>query len=343
MHSILWVGGENGLEAGLLARADIPFATIPAAGIHGVGIWFLFQNLWRIARGVLSSRRILQEFQPDVLFFTGGYLAVPMALAGRHIPTLLYVPDIEPGLALKFIARFADRIAVTVEESRAFFPRRTDVVVTGYPTRPDLKNWHRDQARVHFNLDPKLQTLLVFGGSLGARSINRALLGSLPQFLPICQVIHISGDLSWSEVETARNQLPSNLVSRYHPYPYLHDEMGAALASADLVISRAGASSLGELPLFGLPAILVPYPHAWRYQRLNAEYLTQRGGAIILDDNLLTDRLFSLTRELLTDNNRLGAMRQAMHTLARPLASEELADQLRSLASAHLKNTGGMA
>ena len=135
---VLWVGGEGGMEAQLVARANVPFKTIPAAGIHGVGLKSLPGNIIRLVRGFFASRRILQEFKPDVMFFTGGYVAVPMALAGKRIPIVLYVPDIEPALALKTLARFADKIAVTAPESFRFFKHPDRLVLTGYPIRPDL-------------------------------------------------------------------------------------------------------------------------------------------------------------------------------------------------------------
>ena len=138
---VLWVGGEGGMEARLVERAKVPFKTIPAAGVHGVGLKTLPGNVIRLVRGFFAARRILHEFKPDVLFFTGGYVAVPMALAGMRIPTVLYVPDIEPALALKTLARFADKIAVTAEESFRFFSHPERLVLTGYPTRTDLAKW----------------------------------------------------------------------------------------------------------------------------------------------------------------------------------------------------------
>ncbi len=192
-HDVLWVGGEGGMEAGLVKRAGIPFRAIPAAGIHGVGLRSLPGNLWRVLRGIGAASRILREFKPDAMLFTGGYVAFPVAIAGRRIPSLVYVPDIEPGLALRAISRFARCIAVTADESRAFFDQQAPLVVTGYPTRPDLARWTRQTARAHLGLDATLPTLLVFGGSKGARSINTALLDGLPALLQRAQVIHISG------------------------------------------------------------------------------------------------------------------------------------------------------
>jgi len=290
---ILWVGSEDGMEAELVAKAGIPFRPIPAAGVHGVGFVALPGNLWKLLKGVFAARKAIKEYKPDVLFFTGGYVAIPTGLAGWKAPTLLYVPDIEPGLALKLVAWFADRIAVTTEDSRSYFRSNAQVSVSGYPTRADLTKVNRDSAYQTFNLSPDLPTLLVFGGSKGARSINRALVTILPSLLAEMQIIHITGTHTWPEMKAAQSELPDELASRYRAYPYLHEEMGAALSIADLVVSRAGASALGEYPLFGLPAVLVPYPHAWRYQKTNAEYLAQRGAAVILKDEELGDRLLA--------------------------------------------------
>lgn len=325
----LWVGGEGGMEARLVERAGIPFRTIPAAGVHGVGLRQLPGNLAKLGRGVAASRRILREFQPDVLFFTGGYVAVPMALAGRRTPILLYVPDIEPGLALKTLARFADRIAVTAEESARYFARRERVAVTGYPVRPELAAWSRQEARQALNLSAEAPVLLVFGGSKGARSINKAVLAHLPALLELAQIVHISGELDWPEVEDRAKELNH---PRYHPHPYLHEEMGAALAAADLTLSRAGASTLGEYPLFGLPSILAPYPYAWRYQKVNADYLVRNGAAILLEDARLAEELLPTIRGLLQDPARLDAMRSAVKSLARPQAAAEIGRLLLELA-----------
>ncbi len=330
---ILWVGGEGGMEQELVKRAGISCRFIPAAGVHGVGLRALPGNLAKLTRGTLAARRILREFRPDVLFFTGGYVAAPMAIAGRGIPALLYVPDIEPALALKFLARFADRIALTAPDSRKYFSRPERLVVTGYPLRADLANWPREKATQHFGLSSDLPVLLVTGGSQGARSINMAVLKHLHDLLSGAQVVHISGSLDWPVVERAAQQLPAQLKARYHAVPYLH-EMGAALAAADLVLSRAGASTLGEYPLFGLPAVLAPYPYAWRYQKVNADYLAGRNAAVILHDELLEERLTAVVKDLFENKAKLTAMRAAMRSLSQPGAADAIASQLEKLAGA---------
>jgi UDP-N-acetylglucosamine--N-acetylmuramyl-(pentapeptide) pyrophosphoryl-undecaprenol N-acetylglucosamine transferase len=330
------------MEADLVKRAEVSFTAIPAAGVHGVGLRALPGNLGQLGRGLIAARAVLRKYQPQALFFTGGFVAFPVALAARlpglgspRARSLVYVPDIEPGLALRAVTRFADQIAVTTDESRAFFSRRARLAVTGYPTRPELEKWNDPKtARGVLGCDPALPTLLVFGGSKGARSINRALLPVLPEMLTDVQVIHISGQLDWAEVQAARGSLPVDLAGRYHAFAYLHDEMGAALAAADLVVARAGASTLGEFPLFGLPAILVPYPYAWRYQMGNARYLAGRGAAVILADAELSAQLLPLVRRLLNDTDGLARMRHAMRSLARPDAAGRIAALLAGFGGA---------
>jgi UDP-N-acetylglucosamine--N-acetylmuramyl-(pentapeptide) pyrophosphoryl-undecaprenol N-acetylglucosamine transferase len=317
------------MEESLVERQGIHFQAIPAAGVHGVGMAALPRNLVTIMRGVIAARRILNEFKPDVMLFTGGYVAVPVALAGRSIPSLLYVPDIEPGMALKSLSGMADVIAVTTEESQKYFKKK--IYATGYPIRADLSLWDRQTATQHLGLSGTLPVLLVFGGSKGAHTLNQAVLNNLGALLDRFEIIHISGALDWQTIRQAREQLPSQLADRYHVLQYLHD-MGAALAAADLVVSRAGASSLGEFPLFGLPAILVPYPHAWRYQKVNADYLTRRGAAIMLEDHRLSDELLPTLNVLIDNPNKLKAMRAAMFELSHPRAAEKIASTVIELA-----------
>ncbi len=320
------------MEARLVERAGIPFKTIPAAGLHGVAIRRLPGNLAAILRGIKIASVILKEFKPDVLFFTGGFVAVPVALAGRKIPTLLYVPDIEPGLALKVLAYFARCITVTSEESKKYFSSKANIIVTGYPIRDELGQWDKNTARKQFGIQEGRPIILVFGGSKGAHSLNEALLVHLSNLLAHTDVIHISGDLDWPEVQAYQKTLEKNLAEHYHAYQYLHEEMGAALTAADLVVSRAGASILGEFPHFGLPAILVPYPYAWRYQKVNAESLAKQGAAVMIEDSKLKSGLFLTIEKLLENPEKLEAMRAAMHGLRSEDASGKIAAQLFKLA-----------
>ncbi|MCS7179571.1 MAG: undecaprenyldiphospho-muramoylpentapeptide beta-N-acetylglucosaminyltransferase [Anaerolineae bacterium] len=329
---VLYVGGRGSVEERLAAQAGLPFAGIPAGGVHGLAPWRAAVNLVKLARGFLAALRLGRRRRPDALFVTGGYASVPVALAAwaLRVPILLYLPDIEPGLAVRFIARLATRIGVTVEDSRAFLPAHK-VVVTGYPVRPEFAGIDRTVARGTLGLPEGGPVLLVFGGSTGARSINQAVVENLEALLEVAHVVHVSGERDWPWVAARVGVLPASARGCYHPYPYLHGAaMGQALAAADLAVCRAGASTLGELPHFGLPAVLVPYPYAWRYQWVNAEWLASRGAAVILEDARLKEDLVPIVRSLLSDPARLAEMRACALALARPDAAKRLAEILRS-------------
>jgi UDP-N-acetylglucosamine--N-acetylmuramyl-(pentapeptide) pyrophosphoryl-undecaprenol N-acetylglucosamine transferase len=184
----------------------------------------------------------------------------------------------------------------------------------------------------HFELDPAKKTLLVFGGSRGARSINTAVIEIVPQLLADgVQVIHLTGTLDWEQIAARRAQLGDG-CDDYHVFPYLHEDMALALASADLVVCRSGASVLGELPLFGLPSVLVPYPYAWRYQKVNADYLVERGAAVLLRDEAMPVDLLPTLRRLFAEPARLAAMRDSAATLAQPEGAWNVARELLRLA-----------
>lgn len=329
---VIWLGGQGGMEADLVARAGIPFEAIPAAGVHGVGLGALPGNLARLSRGYLAARRIVRRLRPDVVLLTGGYVGVPVAFAARHVPQLAFVPDLEPGLALRAMGLTADVIALSVEEARRFYPARRRVVVTGYPVRPDLRPIERGEARTRLGLHPRDEVLLVMGGSRGARALNEALWACLEKVLGFAEIVHLTGGLDFPRVESVRQALPPRLADRYHAFAYLHEEMAWALSAANLALSRAGASVLGEYPRFGLPAVLVPYPHAWRYQRRNAEYLVRRGAAVYLRERDLAGRLPDTLLDLLRDPAGLEHMADKAREIAVPGAAAAIADELERLA-----------
>lgn len=338
---VLYVGGRESVEERLVARAGLPFAGIPAGGLHGLAPWRAARNLVKLTQGFFAALRLGRRRRPDALFVTGGYASVPVAMAAwvLRVPILLYLPDIEPGLAVRVVARLATRIGVTVEDSRAFLPAHK-VVVTGYPVRPEFAGIGRTAARAALGLPEGEPALLAFGGSTGARSINQAVVENLEALLEVVHVVHITGERDWPWVAARAEGLPATAWGRYHPYPYLHGAaMGQVLAAADLAVCRAGASTLGELPYFGLPAVLVPYPYAWRYQRVNAEWLVERNAAVVLEDARLKEELMPTVLSLLADPVRLARMRENASALARPDAAERLAGILCGFQSRADKET----
>lgn len=338
---ILWVGSSTGLERELVEHAGLSFAELAAGGIRGKSARETVHNATRIAAGVSKAREILARFKPDVVLATGGYACVAVALAARTqgIPVVIYLPDIVPGLAVRFLSRFSKKVAVTSEATYQYL-RRDKVVVTGYPVRSELYAWEQAEARDALGLDPGEPTLLVFGGSRGARSINQALVAGLRDLLPKCQVLHISGRLDTEWVAGAARSLPETLKSRYHHYDYLH-EMPQALNAADLAVARAGAAVLGEFPAAGLPAVLVPYPHSGHHQEANAGYMARNGAAEVIADALVGKKLVPTILRLLDSPNELAEMREATLAMARPDAAEAIARELWVAASKDLMGQVG--
>jgi UDP-N-acetylglucosamine--N-acetylmuramyl-(pentapeptide) pyrophosphoryl-undecaprenol N-acetylglucosamine transferase len=313
---LAFIGSGQALDRELIAATATQFEslhTVQAGPLHGVPPLQALVSLGRLALGLMQALALCGRWRPQAVFLTGGWVGVPMALAAWlwRVPIAIFVPDIEPGLTLKVLGRFARLITATTDQTAAFFPRKT-VLVTGYPLRPALLTASRAEAQAHFALDPARPTLLIFGGSRGARSLNTATLAHISTLLAQtpAQVLHVTGTLDWETVQTAYQALPAEVRARYQIFPYLHD-LGLAMAGADVVLSRAGASILGEFPHFGLPSVLVPYPHAWRYQRVNAEYLLKAGAALLVEDGALMTELLPTLQSLLSDPARLQAMSAA--------------------------------
>ena len=335
--SLSFVGSVGGFERPLLKETQVQFATydeVRAGPLHGVNILKMITSVIQLIIGTLQALWLVKRRQPDALLLTGGWVGLPVALAAWvwRVPSMIFLPDIEPGLTIQVLRRLARRVALTVGESKPYFPSN-ETVVTGYPLRQAMLEATREAGIQQFGLDASRKTLLVFGGSRGSRGINKALLDVLPQLLSDgVQVIHVTGTLDWSDIEARYQQMPD--TTHYHVYPYLHHEMGLAMAAADLVVCRSGASVLGEFPLFGLPSILIPLAYAWRYQKVNAEYLAGRGAAIDMDEKVMAERLLPTLQELLHDEARLAQMRQAARTLARPDGADCAAQALAELAGA---------
>lgn len=338
---LLWAGSPDGVERELVTAAGIAYRAIQTGQLRGKNPLTALANAGKMAVGVRQSLRLLDEFMPDVCLVTGGYVCTPVAIACRlrRVPVMVYLPDMTPGLAIRWLSLLATRVAVSFPEVGAYFGRKA--VVTGYPVRPELLEAAADRDRARQQLgealaidwvgdgagDP-LPLLLVFGGSRGSLSINKAIWAALPDLLPHCQILHIIGTRDWSLYETQPPAVPAHLARRYHAVAYLHNEMALALASADLVVARAGASTLAEFPLTRLPAILVPLPIAGNHQLPNARKLADAGGAEIIEDAALDRELTPCILELVQDERRRLKMGADMATLARPGAAQHLAQEL---------------
>jgi UDP-N-acetylglucosamine--N-acetylmuramyl-(pentapeptide) pyrophosphoryl-undecaprenol N-acetylglucosamine transferase len=286
--------------------------------------------------GLLQAFRLLMKYRPQALLLTGGWANVPLALAARltRTPMLVYLPDIEPGRTIQLLSKLNAKIATTVPESAEYF-EEGQTIATGYPLRSEVTTASREAAIQHFNLDPNRKTILVTGGSRGARTINIAIENILADLLKLpVQVIHVTGQLDWerSQAELTSKQYDETL---YHPFPYLDSTaMGLAYAAADIIVGRSGASAIGEFPYFGAASILVPYPFAWRYQKINADWLVKHGAGIRINDEAMATDLLPTLAQLVTDTVQLETIQKRAKSLFKGNGADKLAQELLSLAGA---------
>lgn len=279
-----------------------------------------------LAKGLAEALLALRRFKPDLVISTGGYVSAPVVLAQalRRGKVLVHEQNVVPGRTNRWLSRFASKVCLTFEDSAGHFAKN-DIVVTGLPVRPELLRLPpRGEARQTLGLDADKFTLLVFGGSQGARRLNETVANSinLLRDLPV-QVLHQTGEQSFEEVDGFREAADWD---GYHVRDYL-DDMASAYASADFALCRAGASTIAELTLVGLPAILVPYPHHKdRHQEYNARVVADAGGGIIVSDgDLSPETLVSTVRRFLASPRDLSLMADVSRSLAKPHAAEDIA------------------
>src|SRR6185295_665967 len=272
----------------------------------------------------------LARDRPDAIFTTGGYVAVPVLLAAAplRIPVVMWDGNVIPGRAVRATARLADALAVsfgaTCRALASAAPGRP-CYVTGTPIR-DVSSIDREAARVRLDVAPGERVLLIFGGSQAVRRFNAAVAQALPRLVERVTVIHVTGDEGYATALAGREGLPEAVRRRYRPYPFLRDEMLAALVTADLVVGRAGSSTLAEATALGLPMVVVPYPHAAGHQRANARVLVEAGGALLVEDaDFDADALLSAAA-ILDDPERHARMAAASRSLGRPGAADAVAE-----------------
>jgi UDP-N-acetylglucosamine--N-acetylmuramyl-(pentapeptide) pyrophosphoryl-undecaprenol N-acetylglucosamine transferase len=333
-----WVGGHRGLEASLVPAAGIPLRRLAARSLRTTeaDVHAILDPL-RLAASVPQAAAILARDRPAAIFTTGGYVAVPvmMAAAPLRIPVVMWDGNVIPGRAVRATARLADVLAVCFEETcrtlTAAAPGRP-CYVTGTPIR-DVSEIDRDAAREQLDIAPEERVLLIFGGSQAVRRFNAAVAEALPRLVERVTVIHVTGEDGYAPALAGREELPEAGRRRYRPYPFLRDSMLAALAAADLVVGRAGSSTLAEVCAMGLPAVVVPYPHAAGHQRANARALVDAGAARLIDDEDFDAAALLDAARLLEDPAAHLAMSAAARSLGRPGAADAVADLVMAAAA----------
>jgi UDP-N-acetylglucosamine--N-acetylmuramyl-(pentapeptide) pyrophosphoryl-undecaprenol N-acetylglucosamine transferase len=284
----------------------------------------------RLGASVPQAAAILARWRPDAVFTTGGYVAMPvlMAAAPLGIPAVMWEGNVIPGRSVRATARLADVLAVSFAAAgdalRAAAPGRP-CYVTGTPIR-DTRAVDHETARQTLGIPDGLRVLLVFGGSQAVRRLNAAVTEALPRLVERVAVIHVAGEDGYAPALAAREALAPELRARYQPHPFLRDDMLTALAAADLVVGRAGSSTLAEAAALGLPMVVVPYPHASGHQTANARELVEAGAARLVDDAAFDAAALLDAAAILDDPGTHLAMSAAARALGRPAAADAVAD-----------------
>ena len=333
-----WLGGHRGLEATLVPAAGIPLRRLAArslrtteADVHAV------LDPIRLGASVPQAAAILARERPAAIFTTGGYVAVPVLLAAAPlgIPVVLWDGNVIPGRAVRATARLAAALAVSFDATcralAAAAPGRP-CYVTGTPIR-EMGAIDRAAARRRMDIDTDERVLLIFGGSQAVRRFNAAVAEALPRLVERVTVVHVTGDEGYAAALAGREGLPEPVRRRYRPYPFLRDEMLAALAAADLVVGRAGSSTLAEVTALGLPMVVVPYPHAAGHQRANAVSLVAAGAARLVEDEDFDAEALLDAAALLDDPAGHAAMSVAARALGRPGAADAVAELVMAAAT----------
>ena len=286
----------------------------------------------RLLLSIPQAVLLLLARRPAAILTTGGYVAIPTLLAATvlRIPSVLWEGNVVPGRSVRFVARRATVLAVTFPETAAALPH-PHTYVTGTPIRS--LDADPDEARARFGGRPGERILLVFGGSQAVRRINSAVLLALPRLTERVRVVHVTGEDGYAAAVAARETLPDELRDRYRPFAFLHDDMTAALASADLAVGRAGSSTLAEAAAFALPMAIVPYPHAAGHQRRNAESYAASGAALLVEDaDFDADKLVEVAG-LLADPAAHARMSASARDAARPHAADAVAELVLAVAT----------
>jgi UDP-N-acetylglucosamine--N-acetylmuramyl-(pentapeptide) pyrophosphoryl-undecaprenol N-acetylglucosamine transferase len=332
---LVWLGGHRGLEADLVHDAGIRVRRLALRSLRTVELnVHAVLDPVRLALSVPQAAAILAVERPAAILTTGGYVSVPvlMAAAPMRIPVVLWEGNAIPGKAVRATARLAAALAVSYEAAaRALAAAHTPTYVTGTPIR-DVGAIDRAAARARLDLPPDAPTILIFGGSQAVRRFNAAVAEALPRLVERVHVLHVSGEAGYAAALAARERLPVDVRGHYRPYPFLRDEMLAALVSTNLVVGRAGSSTVAEVTALGIPAVIVPYPHAAGHQGANAEILAAAGAArIVADEDFDADALVAAA-DILFDEPVRTAMATASRGFGRPGAADAVAALLLALA-----------
>ncbi|MFC1581674.1 undecaprenyldiphospho-muramoylpentapeptide beta-N-acetylglucosaminyltransferase [Candidatus Neomarinimicrobiota bacterium] len=325
---IHYLGSIFGIEADVLPVKGLPHSLLPIRGFQrGISLKAIFRNLllpFRIMKSMKQTRKIFNEFSPNLVIGTGGYAsAIPLKIANKsNIPTIIQEQNSFPGITTRMFHEKAQCTFIAFPEAKQFL--QTDrSIVTGNPTRKGIQNGDRNQAAQHFKLDPKKKTVFLFGGSQGSLALNEIMKDAFQSLVKSdIQVIWQTGP--WEYKKLKKHKSDSVRV-----YSFIN-HMEEAYAISDIVISRAGAITLSEITVCGKPSIIVPFPQAAAdHQTKNAEALSKADAAIMISQkDLNSNNLVKTISELLQDKKRLQSMSEKSKAIGKPEATEVIVENI---------------
>lgn len=335
---VLFIGTQEGLEADIIPKEGINIQFINISGFERKLSMKNIQTIMKTMGSGWQSQKIIRNFKPDIVIGTGGYVCGPVLLAASllGIPTMIQEQNVIPGITNKILSRFVDKTALGFIEAGKYFPNKNKTFFSGNPIRQEVMSADRAESIVALGLDPTKRTILISGGSRGAHSINQAML-PVHQFFAgskEIQLLHVTGQSEYNGIVGNFDECGIDIASAGNIIikPYLYN-MPQALAAADLAVFRAGAIGLAELTARGIPAILVPYPHAAEnHQEFNARAMEQQGAAVLIRDVELTGEvLIKNINKLTTSPQKLDTMAIASKKIGRPEAAESIANMALTL------------
>ena len=325
---ILFVGAEGKMEMQRVPEAGYPIEGLWISGIQRKLTWDNLMFPFKLISSLRKSRKIVKAFQPDVVIGTGGFAsgAVVKVAAGKGIPTLVQEQNSFPGITNKLLGKEVDKICVAYDGLEQFFPKHK-IIKTGNPVRQGLLDvaTKREEALAYFGLDQSKKTLLIIGGSLGARRINQLIEEQLPLFEEMgIQLIWQCGKFYYEEYKKYESE-------RVKVRAFV-DRMDFAYAAADSIISRAGASSVSELALVGKAVIFIPSPNvAEDHQTKNARSIVEQDAALLIKENELNEKFVQTFKDLFNNREKQLELGQKIRTLALPHATKDIVDQIVEL------------
>ncbi|MCR4434563.1 MAG: undecaprenyldiphospho-muramoylpentapeptide beta-N-acetylglucosaminyltransferase [Clostridiales bacterium] len=330
---IIFVGTENGLETRLVPREGFELRLIKVRGFKRKLSFDTLRTVKELFRGMLEARRVLKEFKPDIVIGTGGYVCGPVLMnaAMMKIPTLIHEQNAFPGITNRILSKFVDAVAISFKESKKYFKTGEKLFLTGNPIRSEMLDMDRVSARQKLGIAQESNLVVIFGGSRGAEKMNETVCEMALKYYreSDCQILFATGEAQYDEV---RNKLKGLNYSSFNVVPYIYN-MAEAMASADLMVCRAGAITISELTALGIPSVIIPSPNVTaNHQEYNARALEEQGAAVvILEKDLNGSILYQQITDLLKDREQLAKMARNAKKAGITNASEKIYSKMQEL------------